>query len=213
MHTVVPFSGTDPCTRLSPVLEPAERREFAAAMRDDVLDAVDAAGGDPELVVPEPLDCDQADVPVTVDDRDLSTAVNAALDADAGPTAVVMADLALAEPRTLAALFEADGDVVVAPGRGGGTNALVVRHPDFRVDYHGASFLDHLRAARDAGASVREFDSHRLATDVDEPDDLAELLLHGDGRATRWLRQAGFDLTVADGRVGVERTTSGGDPT
>jgi len=97
------------------------------------------------------------------------------------------------------------GDLVVAPGRGGGTNALVVRHPDFRTDYHGASYRDHLRAAHELGASVREFDSHRLATDVDEPADLAELLLHGDGRATDWLRDAGFELATTDGRVGVER--------
>ena len=104
-----------------------------------------------------------------------------------------------------ASLFEQPGDVVIAPGRGGGTNALVVRHPNFRVDYHGASYLDHLTAARSVGASVTEFDSHRLATDVDEPDDLAEVLVHADGRARNWLVDAGFVLSVTDGRVSVRR--------
>jgi len=217
LRTIVPFDPDDPCTRLAPVLDPPERREFAAAMRDDVLDAVRAGGGEPELLSPEPID---ADVPVTVDERSLSKAVNGVLAAaaerlltggrpcpnDTGqPVAVVMADLALATPRALAALFDADGDVVIAPGRGAGTNALVVRDPEFRVDYHGASYLDHRRAARNVEADVRTIDSYQLATDIDEPADLSELLVHGDGRAARWLRDAGFEVTVGEGRTAVER--------
>jgi 2-phospho-L-lactate guanylyltransferase len=33
------------------------------------------------------------------------------------------------------------------------------------------------------------------------------LLLHGDGTAADWLREAGFELDVHDGRVGVTRET------
>jgi 2-phospho-L-lactate guanylyltransferase len=132
--------------------------------------------------------------------------VNAILAEEAeSPVGVVMADLPLATPDALARLFESDGDVVVAPGRGGGTNALVVRDPAFRVNYHGASYRDHRRIAADAGLSVAVVDSMRLATDVDEPADLAEVLLHGEGAARAWLTDAGFELAVADGRVGVTR--------
>lgn len=202
MRVIVPFDGRDPNSRLAPVLDTEERRDFAAALREDVLDAVRDAGGRPEVLATTSVD---ASAPVTVDERGLTDAVNAVLaDAD-GPVAVVMADLGLATPRVLSRFFTAGGDLVVAPGRGGGTNAFVVRHPGFRVDYHGASYWDHLRAAHQVGASVREFDSHRLATDVDEPDDLPELLLHGDGRATAWLRDAGFTVVTRDGRVAVER--------
>ncbi|MFB6096891.1 MAG: 2-phospho-L-lactate guanylyltransferase [Haloferacaceae archaeon] len=221
MRVVVPFDARDAKSRLDPFLSPSERSAFAEAMLRDVLSAVLAAGGDPELLATATVDLDGpddtapsqgaapslSDVPVTVDERSLDAAVNDAL-AAAGPdapVAVVMADLALATPRSLARLFGADGDVVVAPGRGGGTNALVVRHPDFRVDYHGASYLDHLRNAAAVGASVRELDSMRLATDVDERADLPELLLHGDGAAVAWLREHGVELDVADGRVGVRQ--------
>jgi len=200
VRVLVPFDGRTPCSRLAPVLDSEERRALAARLREDVLDAVRAAGGRPELLATEPVD---VGVSVTVDDRSLSAAVNAALTGE--PTAVVMADLALATPRALSRLFTASGDVVIAPGRGGGTNALVVRHPDFRVDYHGASCRDHRRRAHEVGATLRELDSHRLATDIDEPGDLAELLLHSDGRAARWLRDAGFQLSTGDGRVAVER--------
>jgi 2-phospho-L-lactate guanylyltransferase len=203
MRVVVPFGVRDPATRLSSVLSAAERRAFAQRMLADVLAAVRGAGGDPEILADASLET--ADAPVTVDERPLTAAVNEAIAAASEPIAIVMADLALATPRAVDRLW-GDGEVVLAPGRGGGTNALVVDHPAFRVDYHGASYLDHLRIAREVGATVREVDSMRLATDVDEPADLAELLLHGEGAAADWLRAAGFELDVSDGRVGVVRT-------
>ena len=202
MRVVVPFAADRPKTRLSDALATDERAAFARTMLADVLAAVRAAGREPTVLATASVD---VDAPVTVDDRPLTAAVNAVLaDAD-DPVAVVMADLALATGPVLRRLFDRDGDVVVAPGRGGGTNALVVRHPAFRVDYHGASYLDHLSAARAVDAAVAEFDSHRLATDVDEPADLAEVLLHGEGRARQWLREAGFRLVVDEGRVEVVR--------
>lgn len=213
MRVVVPYTDRDPKSRLAPVLSAAERRAFARAMLGDVVDAVREVGHDPELLVPAPVDdaaaaVDVGDVPTTVDDRALTPAVDAVLDRigdEASEVAVVMADLPLATPTALRRLFAAGGDVAVAPGRGGGTNALVVRDPAFSVDYHGASYPDHREAAEAAGLSVGVVDSMRLATDIDEPEDLAEVLLHGDGRAREWLADAGFDLAVSEGRVGVRR--------
>ncbi|WP_435183299.1 2-phospho-L-lactate guanylyltransferase [Halobellus sp. EA9] len=238
MRVLVPFTARDPKTRLAPVLDADERRRFAFAMLRDVVSAIRAAGHDPELLVPGPLDppaddlggdpsgsVDGADadplddsdadplddLPRTIDERPLTPAVNAALsrlgDGGVGELAVVMADLALATPAALARLSGAGGDVAIAPGRGGGTNALVVRDPDFRVDYHGTSYRDHRRIAADAGLSVDAVDSMRLSTDVDEPDDLVEVLLHGDGRSAAWLREAGFVIdTGGESRVAVRRS-------
>jgi len=202
VDVVVPFDRERPKTRLAERFDPEARRAFATAMLRDVLDAVRAAGGEPRVLATAPV---EADAPVTVDERPLTDAVNAALARADSPTAVVMADLALATPRALERLFGREGDVVLAPGRGGGTNAVVARTPGFRVDYHGTSYLDHLRAAREAGASVAVVDSYRLSTDVDEPADLPEVLLHADGRAREWLRDAGVTL---DDR-GQRRSTAG----
>ncbi|WP_181685760.1 2-phospho-L-lactate guanylyltransferase [Halorhabdus salina] len=202
MRVFVPFDVTDPKTRLTSVLSPSERSAFARCMRRDVVRAIRAAGGDPELIATESID---SDAPVSVDDRPLSVAVNARLDVVKGPAAVIVADLAIVTPGAIEQLFEVDGDVVLAPGRGGGTNAIVARHPDFRVDYHDASIRDHRAIAEEVGASVTEIDSYRLATDVDEPADLAEVLLHGQGEAVEWVRERGFELAVEGGRVGVER--------
>ena len=218
MRVVVPYAADAPKTRLADTLSPDERTAFAEAMLADVLAAVRATGRAPEILATERLD---ADAPVIVDDRPLTEAVNAVLAATDGPVAVVMADLALATPDALAALFETDGEVVLAPGRGGGTNAVVARHPEFRVDYHGASYLDHRAVARRVGTEVAVVDSHRLATDVDERADLAEVLIHGGSaprngdeasagpretsRARSWLRNAGFELSDDAGRTTVER--------
>jgi 2-phospho-L-lactate guanylyltransferase len=203
MRVIVPFAADTPKTRLSTVLEDAERQAFARAMLGDVLSTLRETGVDPEVLTTAPL---EIDAPTTVDTRPLTDAVNAVLAASEEAVGVVMADLALATPTSVERLLEVDDEVVIAPGRGGGTNALVVRHQAFRVDYHGVSYRDHLQAARSAGATVRTVDSHRLATDVDEPADLAELLIHGDGEARTWLEERGFELAVEGGRVGVHRT-------
>lgn len=199
MDTLVPFAAREPKTRLADSLSATERDEFSRAMLLDVCDAVSDAGGDPTVLSTADIDCPY---PVVVDDRPLTEAVNARLESE---TAVVMADLALATPEAIRRLFETDADVAIAPGLGGGTNALAVRHPDFRVDYHGTSVEDHRRIADTIGASTAMVDSFRLAVDIDERRDLAEVLLHGDGRARQWLDEAGFALDSGPGRTLVRR--------
>ncbi|MFU8867182.1 2-phospho-L-lactate guanylyltransferase [Natronococcus sp.] len=208
MRVLVPFAADAPKTRLEPVLSADERAAFARAMLRDVLAAIDAAGGEPTVLSTAPLDLDPSvPAPVVVDNRPLTPAVNARLPAtrEDDPVAVVMADLALATPAALERLFTAGGDVAIAPGRGAGTNALVVDHPGFRVDYHGSSYLDHREIAGEIGADLAVVDSFRLSTDIDEPADLVEVLVHGTDRAPAALRERGFELEADGGRVGVAR--------
>ena len=204
MNVVVPFAGETPKTRLEPALDPDERVAFARTMLADVLSAIDDAGHEPAVLSTAPVDL-AVDVPVLIDDRPLTPAVNAQLAAATEPIGVVMADLALATPAAIDRLCSQRGEVVIAPGRGGGTNALVVRHPEFQVDYHGGSYLDHRAIGDEIGADVEPVDSFRLASDVDEPADLVEVLVHGSGRSADWLRDRGFELDTSEGRVGVTR--------
>lgn len=203
MEVVVPFDARDPKTRLGPFLTADERRTVARTMLGDVLDALSALGVEPRVLATAPVDCD---APVSVDERPLTPAVNAVLGAADGPVGVVMADLALATPPALERLFATEGELVLAPGLGGGTNALVARHPDVRVDYHGVSYRDHCEAARAAGATVSTVDSFRLAVDVDDPADLAEVLVHGAGETPSQLRDLGIEALVESGRVTVSRS-------
>jgi 2-phospho-L-lactate guanylyltransferase len=199
MDALVPFAAIEPKTRLSDLLTPEERISFARAMLRDVCVAVSEAGGSPAVLSTAEIECEW---PVVVDDRPLTAAVNAQLDT---PRAVVMADLALATPTALSRLFEADGEIVIAPGLGGGTNALVVRHPEFETDYHGTSVVDHRRIAEEIGATATMIDSFRLAVDIDEPEDLVELALHGDGQAAAWLENAGIEIEAGQGRASATR--------
>lgn len=189
MNVIVPYSPVDPKSRLSPVLSPEERFELSQAMVRDVIDVIDRTGHQPTILAPEPVAID--DVPVIVDDRSLSRAVNAVFGRADLPVGLVMADLALATESALTRLFRATADVAIAPGRRGGTNALLVDHPSFVTDFHDLSYRDHRRICDEIGADVRIVDSFRLATDIDEPDDLLEVVLHTSGRT----RQSLLELT------------------
>lgn len=204
MRTVIPFDARNPKTRLSPPLTCEEREAFARIVLEDVLDVLAESPLDPEVVATEAV---SVDVPLTVDDRSLDAVVNDAIDRET-PLAIVMADLALLQPAQALSLVRTAGDVVIAPGRGGGTNALVVRDDVFRVDYHGASFRDHLAIADERGLECSVVDSFRLATDVDEPDDLLEVLIHGEGEAAEWLRGAGFRVETSGDRPVASRGAS-----
>ena len=200
MRVLIPFAPSEPKSRLAPVLSAEERAEFARVMLEEVCRHVRAAGCRPTILSTEAIPDTQ--VPVTVDDRPLSGAVNDALEP---PVAIVAADLAILTPTALRRALDLPGDVVIGPGRGGGTNVLVVRNDRFFVDFHGMSLADHRSIAADQGLAISEVDSHRLTTDVDEPPDLVEVLLHGRGESADWLREQGFELTATDGRVAIQR--------
>jgi len=120
---------------------------------------------------------------------------------------IVMADLPLLKSRHVREIADSDADLVIAPGKGGGTNILSIEDPSrFSTDYYGMSFLDHLRIAHDNDLSVEVYDSFAAAIDIDEPDDLVELLIHGKGEAARMLADIGFVVAVRDGRAEVERS-------
>lgn len=202
MRTLVPFDARQPKTRLADLLDREERIEFAHAMLQDVLDVIVAAGGEPEVLSTTPIDCVHD---VTVDERSLSDAVNGVLDGRSLPIAIVMADLGLLTPSAFEKLLEPSADVVIAPGLGGGTNALVVRHPEFCVDYHGISVRDHYQRAQECDATVATVDSFRLAVDVDTVSDITEILIHGEGRAYEWLRETGIRLATEEARPDIVR--------
>jgi 2-phospho-L-lactate guanylyltransferase len=189
MQVVVPFDARDPKTRLAPVLDTDERQQFARAMLEDACAAIEETGQEPTILATAEIDVAW---PVRVDDRPLSEAVNAVIAERDDAVAVVMADLALATPDALQRVFEADGDVVLVPGRGGGTNVVLARHSEFRVDYHDLSFRDHCERAQSLDVDPVVIDSFRLSTDVDDPDDLLDVLVHNEGRACSWLDRNGL---------------------
>ncbi|NYT05614.1 MAG: 2-phospho-L-lactate guanylyltransferase [Methanomicrobiales archaeon] len=204
VRAIIPFKPVNPKTRLSCILTQEEREAFARVMLDDVVDAVSGAGCAVTLLCTHPFE--HAVAATAFNEAGLNEALNACLQKRTQPVLIIMSDLPLITAESVRRLLGTASDLAIAPGRGGGTNALFIRKPQaFHVDFYGASFCDHVNIARKAGLSVDVIDSFRLHTDVDEKEDLVEILLHAPGRTRKYLADLGFSLSVEKGRVGVQR--------
>lgn len=212
MRAVIPFKKENAKSRLSDVLTDSQRQEFALNMLFDVINAIDRSDKFDEIdilnsSVSAIMDTEfPPDINVLLSDKSLNEALNEYLDKAAGhygkPILIIMADMPLVTEKQINEITALTADIVIAPGTGGGTNALLIRRPDkFHVDYYGTSFLDHLNIAEDAGLSVEVYDSFLVSTDMDEPGDLVELLIHGRGRSAQYLRSIGISLDTQTGKL------------
>jgi 2-phospho-L-lactate guanylyltransferase len=117
---------------------------------------------------------------VREDGRGLNEVLNEEIKDEKEPVLIIMADVPLATPESINKIICREEDVVIAPGREGGTNALFLRKPyKFAVSYYGISCLKHIETARRRDLSYAIHDSFFISTDIDEVDDLSELLIHG----------------------------------
>lgn len=206
-HALIPFKPVNPKTRLACILSQEEREEFARAMLEDVIASVLKSGcSSASLLCTHPFRHDKA--LIAVREESLNDAINWALRKSHAPALIIMADLPLVIAEDIERMIRTGKDMAIVPGRGGGTNAIFLKEPrNFRADYYGASFLDHMAIAEECGFSVDVIDSFRISTDIDEKEDLVEILIHGKGRGSReFLERSGFTLAIDEkGRVGVQR--------
>ncbi|WP_457550097.1 2-phospho-L-lactate guanylyltransferase [Archaeoglobus sp.] len=190
MLVLIPFKPVNPKTRLRDVMSRTERENFARCMLLDVLNALSDFDCDIKILSTHPFQIEGYEV--VVDGRELDEAINSRIKEE---TAVIMSDIPLISPETLRRFFESEGDVVVAPGRKGGTNMILIRNTRFRVKYYYCSFLRHLESARDLGLNPTVFDSFYASVDIDTPDDLLELMIHGKGKKSyEFLHSIGFRI-------------------
>jgi 2-phospho-L-lactate/phosphoenolpyruvate guanylyltransferase len=194
---VVARTGPTAKSRLSQVMTPTERQQLARAMLRDVLTSCRAMGFGGVVVITETDDgraLARAAGAHALDDPGLglNAAVRhgtefAARDADA--VLVLPGDVPLVEPSDVEAILTAAADtqrvaVVVPDTYGRGTNALLLRPPHLIAPAFGEqSCQRHLAAAQLIGIAVR-LERPRLALDVDEPDALAAVLVHGPTTST-----------------------------
>jgi 2-phospho-L-lactate/phosphoenolpyruvate guanylyltransferase len=210
IHIVIPFKNQGAKSRLASVLSPRERQLLSFAMLMDVLDAVLSQGWATVLSRPglDVVDIGY-DVEIQESELDLNDALNALIAEVArhgwpSDILIVMADLALLTEKDVVGILNCEGDVVFCPGRGGGTNMILIRSPKFRTCYQGLSFPKHLAFARQTGLEVSIYESFRAGCDIDEPEDLAEVLLHGRGGSKKVLVEMGYFLSE-NGRAGLCR--------
>jgi len=211
VQIVVPFKLQGAKSRLAPVLTLEERRALAVAMLSDVLDALFGLGD--MIVLSRPgLEHEGLGLGVRIQESELglNDALNAFIEGHGrrgwpSDIMIAMADLALLTKETAKSFLAVEGDVVLCPGRGGGTNMILLRNPSFRTRYTGLSFPRHLAEAEDLGLRAGIFDSFRASCDIDDPGDLAELKLHAWGSASRLMEDFQIDLD-AKGRASCKRS-------
>lgn len=205
MRAVIPYKKAGAKSRLSPVLSLEEREEFVELMLNQVIDSLRSAGIEKiDVLSPSVYGLeDMTKARVLLDEDDLNEALNRYLAGSEEPVLIVMADLPLLSPAHIKGINSTEKDVCIVPGKGGGTNALFIKTPSrYRVKYYGSSFLTHCSIATDTGQNFEIYDSFLAGTDIDEPEDLVELLIHGKGPAKEYISRK-FRLEVSRGRVGL----------
>ena len=194
--------------RLIPALEPAERHDLAAAMLEDVLDALAATDGlDIHLVTRDPEILALAwrrGVPCLTESANRGhTEAVAFAQAEAARRGAetfltIPGDVPCTTPEEVLALLATAGAprVTFVPSRSGfGTNAALLSPADIMpLKFGEPSFANHLDAARARGLAPRVLTLGGVGLDVDGPEDLRLILAHGAstraGRLCRALRLA-----------------------
>ncbi len=203
MRAVIPYKKENAKSRLSPVLTLGEREEFVELMLKDVLSTLSNAGIDKIDILTTSIYgvADDIEANVIVSELGLNEVLNEYLTKISEPVMIIMADLPLVTTRHINEITNSDADVTIVPGKGGGTNILYIKEPaKFHVKYYRSSFRTHCDIAKEMSQSVYVYDSFLASIDIDEPQDLVELLLHGHGMAKDYIKQK-FGIDISKGRV------------
>jgi len=211
VKAIIPFKKEGAKSRLGDFLGEREREELAIRMLKDVLAALSKSEieeaeiistGSEEIMeeLKSGLDSHarwKLKLSAREDGRGLNAVLNEVLREEKEPVLIIMADIPLATPESINEIVGHEEDVVIAPGRKGGTNALFLRRPsEFAVSYYGISCLEHIETAKRRNLTHVIHDSFFIGADIDEIDDLTELLIHGRGFSAEYLRRIGVFLRV-----------------
>ena len=171
---------------LSAVLTPMQRRELVLAMLKDVLKAVSGARSITGTIVVSPDEKiikfarkngrDGVVEPGVELNEALKLAIQSAITNGATSVLIIPSDipfLTADDIENIVMMASSRRDVVIAPSKGNGTNALFLRPPDVMAPrFGGESFPAHLLEARRAGVTPHIYRSITVASDIDNPADL-----------------------------------------
>lgn len=196
--------------RLAPGMGASHRAELAAAMLEDVLEAIGAARSIERTIVvssePRAVEIARSSEIELVADPDEGGHSGAALagiahaqQLGAGTVVLLPIDCPLLAPRELERLLTGMPEryVAIVPDRHGtGTNALALSPPDAIVPSFGeGSCASHVAAAREAGVPFNVEELPSLALDLDTPADIVALTMaleRDRGRAKRTAKALGI---------------------
>ncbi|MBC7119159.1 MAG: 2-phospho-L-lactate guanylyltransferase [Methanobacteriaceae archaeon] len=208
---VSPFAHAK--TRLSPTLSPSERENLLKVMLKDVtkslkknLDEVIVISADEEVL----HFSNELGVQTLKEkgETDLNGALEQAVkwcESKCDRIIIVPSDVPLIGKANLERLIKdaEEYDVIIAPAKGGGTNALLFPPGTIRLRFGDCSFFEHVKEAKRLNLSIKIHDSFYLSLDVNTAEDLGEIILHGKNTYTKSYLED-LKLKVKPSR-GVER--------
>ena len=215
---IIPVSRfTHAKTRLSPTLTPLERENLLKSMLKDVINALKSVLG--VVVISSDEDVlnyvkELEAIPMKEKGlTDLNGALNQAIkwcSSRADQVLIVPSDVPLIKPEYIDDMLKMGEakDMVIAPAKGGGTNAMLCPVDGMEMLFGDCSFFEHIKMAESRDWLVDVYDSFYMALDVNTAEDLGEIMLHGTGTETRkFLSDEGIMVVPIHGkeRLHIER--------
>ncbi len=201
---IVPVKSLgDAKSSLSSRLTPAQRQQLVLSMLADVLNTVHRSPSLKGAVVVSPdkkvLDfahlhsADHLVEPGLGLNEALKLAIRRAIAKGVTEVLILPADLPLlktSDVENIVTMASSPKEVVIAPSKANGTNALFLRPPNIiNLRFGGESFPLHMREAFQAGVKPRIYRSSTVALDIDDVSDLAIIEAQGEGtRAHQFLK-------------------------
>jgi 2-phospho-L-lactate/phosphoenolpyruvate guanylyltransferase len=209
---IIPVSRfTHAKTRLSPTLTALERENLLKSMLKDVIGVLQ--GKVSEVVV---ISSDE-DVLNYVNSMgvvslieegstDLNGALTQAVDwcsDHSDQVLIVPSDVPLMKMEHVDSLIRMGetAKLVIAPAKGGGTNALLCPVNGMDMKFGECSFFEHINVAESKNWQYAVYDSFYMSLDVNTAEDLGEIMLHGKGTETRkFLKSSGLEVKANHGK-------------
>jgi 2-phospho-L-lactate guanylyltransferase len=195
-YAIIPVSKfRDAKTRLSPKLSPIEREYLLKAMLKDVIGVL--RGSVDNIVIISSDDqvlnfVNELGVETLKEKgvTDLNGALTQAIEYCSKfchKVLIVPSDVPLIKKDHVKGILNRNKefDIVIAPAKGGGTNALLCPTSSFSVKFGDYSFFEHIDEAKINGLTCSVYDSFYLSLDVNTAEDLGEIMLHGIGTEAR----------------------------
>ncbi|MBC7118565.1 2-phospho-L-lactate guanylyltransferase [Methanothermobacter tenebrarum] len=217
---VSPFAHAK--TRLSPTLSPSERKNLLKVMLKDVtkslkenVDEVIVISADKEVL----HFADELKVQTLKEkgQTDLNGALEQAVEwceSKCDKVIIVPSDVPLIGKANIKGLIQdaEKYDIIIAPAKGGGTNALLFPPRTIKLRFGDCSFFEHIKEAKRLKLSIKIHDSFYLSLDVNTAEDLGEIILHGKNTYTRsYLEDLKLKVKPSRGaeRLRIEKESKG----
>lgn len=184
---------------LSAALTLAQRRGLVLCMLADVLNAVRNSRSIASTIIVSPdeevLDFARANGVIGIVEPEaelnkaLKLAIEHAVTRGASSILILPSDIPLlkaVDVENIIAMASLHQDIVIAPSKDNGTNALFLRPPNvMSLRFGGESFPAHLAEARRVDVRPRVYHSVNVATDIDDTADMLSVEVHGLGTRTQ----------------------------